>query len=122
MRTEVTGVIEENDRVVGIRANTPDRTLEVRADLVVGADGRNSVVRASAGLTVENVGASMDSLQLHLSKRADDPRQFLYSDRGKTMVTASRAATLGTTAAGTHHARVPDAHALHRCGFPAPST
>jgi len=90
MRTEVTGVIEENGRVVGIRANTTDRPLEVRADLVVGADGRNSVVRASAGLAVENVGASMDSVQLHLSKRADDPRQFLYSDRGKTMVTIDR--------------------------------
>jgi 2-polyprenyl-6-methoxyphenol hydroxylase-like FAD-dependent oxidoreductase len=90
MRTEVTGLIEENGRVVGIRANTPDGPLEVRADLVVGADGRNSVVRTCAGLTVEDVGASMDSLQLRLSKRADDPQLFLYSDRGKTMVTIDR--------------------------------
>jgi 2-polyprenyl-6-methoxyphenol hydroxylase-like FAD-dependent oxidoreductase len=32
----------------------------------------------------------MDSLQLRLSKRADDPQLFLYSDRGKTMVTIDR--------------------------------
>src|SRR5215467_12157554 len=90
MQTEVTGLIEENGRVVGIRGNSPDGQLEVRADLVAGADGRNSVVRECAGLTVEDVGASMDSLQLRLSKRPDDPELFLYSDRGKTLVTIDR--------------------------------
>ena len=90
MRTEVTGLTEENGHIVGIRGNTPDGPLEVRADLVVGADGRNSVVRDCAGLTVENVGASMDSLQMRLSKHANDPKLFLYSDRGKTMVAVDR--------------------------------
>jgi 2-polyprenyl-6-methoxyphenol hydroxylase-like FAD-dependent oxidoreductase len=56
----------------------------------VGADGRNSRVRECAGLTVENVGASMDSLQFRLSRRADDPQLFVYSNRGKTMVTVDR--------------------------------
>src|SRR5215472_10957780 len=90
MQAEVTGLIEENGRVVGVRGKTPASSLEVRADLVVGADGRNSVVRECAGLTVESVGASMDSLQLRLSKHADDPNLFVYSDRGKTMVTIDR--------------------------------
>ena len=48
MQTEVAGLIEENDRIVGIRGNTPAGPIEVRADLVVGADGRSSVVRHSA--------------------------------------------------------------------------
>src|SRR5215472_10089914 len=90
MRAEVTGLIEENGCIVGIRANTPDCLLEVRADLVVGADGRNSVVRERAGFEVQDVGASMDALQVRLSKRADDPKLFLYSDRGKTLVTIDR--------------------------------
>src|SRR5215831_7860431 len=90
MRAEVTGLIEENGCTVGIRANTPDCLLEVRADLVVGADGRNSVVRERAGFEVQDVGASMDALQVRLSKRADDPKLFLYSDRGKTLVTIDR--------------------------------
>jgi len=90
MRTEVTGLIEEPGEIVGIRGSTPAGPIEVRSDLVVGADGRDSVVRGCSGLAVENVGASMDSLQIRLSKRADDPQLFLYSDRGKTMVTIDR--------------------------------
>lgn len=90
MQAEVTGLVEENGRIVGIRGNTPDGLLEVRADLVVGADGRNSVVRECAGLMVEDVGASIDSLQVRLSKHADDPKFMQYSDRGKTMVTIDR--------------------------------
>src|SRR5262245_26524378 len=45
MQTEVTGLIEENGRIAGIRGSTPAGPLEVRADLVVGADGRTSTVR-----------------------------------------------------------------------------
>ena len=90
MRTKVTGLIEERGEIVGIRGSTPAGPIEVRSDLVVGADGRDSVVRGCSGLAVENVGASMDSLQIRLSKRADDPQLFLYSDRGKTMVTIDR--------------------------------
>src|SRR5260370_12559745 len=68
MQTEVTGLIEEHGRIAGIRANTPSGPLEIRADLVVGADGRNSVVRERAGLVVEDIGAPMDVLWMRLSK------------------------------------------------------
>ncbi|HET8924367.1 MAG TPA: FAD-dependent oxidoreductase [Candidatus Acidoferrum sp.] len=90
MQSEVTGLVEENGRIVGIRGNTPEGVLEVRADLVIGADGRNSVVRECAGLMVEDVGVSIDSLQARLSKHADDPKFMQYSDRGKTMITLDR--------------------------------
>jgi 2-polyprenyl-6-methoxyphenol hydroxylase-like FAD-dependent oxidoreductase len=44
-RTRVDGVLHRGDRVVGVNATTPDgRLVEVRATLVVGADGRNSTV------------------------------------------------------------------------------
>lgn len=43
---EVKDLIFDGDRVIGAR--TPE--VEVRADLVVGADGRKSAVRAAAGL------------------------------------------------------------------------
>lgn len=45
MEAEVTGLIEDNGAVAGARAKTPSGMLEVRARLVVGADGRRSVVR-----------------------------------------------------------------------------
>ena len=62
MQAEVTDVIEDGDRIVGLRASTPERLIEVRADLVVGADGRHSVVRALAGLEGVDHGAPMDVL------------------------------------------------------------
>src|SRR5262245_20949038 len=45
MQTEVTGLIEENGRIAGIRGATPTGPIEVHSDLVVGADGRESLVR-----------------------------------------------------------------------------
>ena len=48
MQAEVTGLIEEDGRVVGVRAKTPEGELEIRADLVVGGDGRHSTVRENA--------------------------------------------------------------------------
>ena len=73
MSAEVTELIEENGSVVGLRAETPRGMLEVRAALVVGADGRHSIVRKRAGLSVEEFGAPMDVLWFRLSRRANDP-------------------------------------------------
>jgi 2-polyprenyl-6-methoxyphenol hydroxylase-like FAD-dependent oxidoreductase len=73
MNTEATDLIEVGGRVVGLHAQTTEGPLEVRADVVVGADGRHSVVRARAGLTVEEFGAPMDVLWFRLSRRPSDP-------------------------------------------------
>jgi 2-polyprenyl-6-methoxyphenol hydroxylase-like FAD-dependent oxidoreductase len=72
-RAEVVGLIEEAGRVVGVEAVTPEGRIEVRADLVVGADGRRSVVRERAGLEAKELGAPMDVLWFRLSRRPDDP-------------------------------------------------
>ena len=73
MQTEVTGLIEEGGKVVGVRAKTPSRAMEHRADLVVAADGRHSTVRAAANLPVREYGAPMDVLWFRISRRPDDP-------------------------------------------------
>ena len=71
---------------------TPEGPLEIYADLVVGADGRHSVVRACAGLRVEEFGAPMDVLWFRLSRttgdavnpmgRFDTGRIFIMLNRG----------------------------------------
>ena len=66
-------MIEESGRVVGVRAKTPNGEIEVRADLVVGADGRSSIVREKAGLKVKEFGAPMDVLWFRLRRTAADP-------------------------------------------------
>jgi 2-polyprenyl-6-methoxyphenol hydroxylase-like FAD-dependent oxidoreductase len=77
MRADVDELLFDGDKVVGLRAKTPDGDLEVRADLVVGADGRHSTVRERAGLEVEDIGAPMDVLWMRLSKRPGDGGQLM---------------------------------------------
>jgi 2-polyprenyl-6-methoxyphenol hydroxylase-like FAD-dependent oxidoreductase len=77
MQAEVDDLLWQGDTVVGLKAKLPDGTLEVKADLVVGADGRQSTVRRLAGLTVEDFGAPMDVLWMRLSKGQGDGSQTL---------------------------------------------
>jgi 2-polyprenyl-6-methoxyphenol hydroxylase-like FAD-dependent oxidoreductase len=90
-RADVKDLLVEGGRVVGALAMTPDGPLEARADLVVGADGRHSTVRAKAGLRVEDVGAPMDVLWLRLPRGADDPHVPLGRfDAGKILIMIDR--------------------------------
>lgn len=50
---EVTGLVREGDRVVGVRVAGPDGERVVDSDLVVGADGVRSGVRELAGIAAE---------------------------------------------------------------------
>ena len=77
MRADVDELLLDGNKVVGLRAKTPDGDLEVRADLVVGADGRHSTVRERAGLEVKDIGAPMDVLWMRLSKRPGDGGQLM---------------------------------------------
>ena len=91
MNTEVTGLIEESGRVIGLRAKTADGALEVRADLVVGADGRSSIVREQAGLEIKEFGAPMDVLWFRLRRTAADPVATMGRfDSGRIFITLNR--------------------------------
>jgi 2-polyprenyl-6-methoxyphenol hydroxylase-like FAD-dependent oxidoreductase len=72
METEATELIEAGPQVTGVRARTPGGILEVSADLVIGADGRQSVVRERAGFERESYGAPMDVLWFRLSRHSGD--------------------------------------------------
>ena len=73
MRAEVSGLLERDGRVVGLEAFTPGGPLRVHADLVVAADGRDSIVRDRAGLPVQRFGAPMDVLWFRLPRGPGDP-------------------------------------------------
>jgi 2-polyprenyl-6-methoxyphenol hydroxylase-like FAD-dependent oxidoreductase len=93
MEAEVTDLIEADNSIVGVRCKTPAGELEVRADLVVGADGRHSIVRERAGLKVEVLGAPIDVLWFRLSRLPSDPGQVLGRFApGKIMVMLNREA------------------------------
>ncbi len=91
MQTQVTALTEEGGRVVGVEASTPHGRLAVRAQLVVGCDGRASVVRQAAGLTLRDLGSPIDVLWFRLSRQAGDPDQVLgHLSRDKMLVTIDR--------------------------------
>jgi len=91
MEAEVNSLIEDNGQVVGVRAVTPNGPLEVRADLVVGADGRHSTVRDRSRLKIEDLGAPIDVLWMRLSRRPGDPKQPLGRfGQGKVFVMLDR--------------------------------
>jgi 2-polyprenyl-6-methoxyphenol hydroxylase-like FAD-dependent oxidoreductase len=77
MQAEVDGLLMRGDKIAGLKAKTSEGIIEVRAGLVVGADGRHSTVRELAGLEVEDFGAPMDALWLRLSKHPGDGSQSL---------------------------------------------
>jgi 2-polyprenyl-6-methoxyphenol hydroxylase-like FAD-dependent oxidoreductase len=91
MRTEATGLIEEDGRVVGVRAKSPQGEFEIRADLVVGCDGRHSTLRERAGLEVEDIGVPIDVLWFRVSRHPDDATDmFGHIEAGKMMVMLDR--------------------------------
>ena len=67
-RANVTGLIEGEGGVAGVRGSSPDGDFEVRADCTVGCDGRSSTVRDAAKLPVEDVGAPIDVLWFRVTR------------------------------------------------------
>ena len=91
MRTEATGLIEEQGRVVGVRAKTPAGGLEIHADLTVGCDGCYSTMRESAGLESDDYGAPMDVMWFRLSRKPSDSAETLGRiEGGRMMVMLNR--------------------------------
>ncbi|TZG38306.1 FAD-dependent oxidoreductase [Agrobacterium sp. B1(2019)] len=77
MNAPVTGLIERGEHVGGLTVSTPEGIIEIEADLVVGADGRNSTVREAAGLEVQRFGIPTEVLWMRLSKQSDDPTETM---------------------------------------------
>ena len=91
MQTEATGLVREDDRMVGVSALGPDGALQIRAELVIGADGRHSTLRDAAGFEVVDRGAPMDVLWLRVSKHTSDPGQTLGRvDAGRIFIMLDR--------------------------------
>jgi 2-polyprenyl-6-methoxyphenol hydroxylase-like FAD-dependent oxidoreductase len=91
MSTVAEGLIEQEGRVVGVRARHEEREIEIRADLVIGCDGRHSTLRSAAGLTPIEYGAPMDVLWLRLSRKPGDPENlFGHAAHGHMIVLLNR--------------------------------
>lgn len=91
LETEATDLLTEGDRICGLRAEGPDGSLEVHADLIVAADGRDSGLRRSAGFEPEEIGAPMDALWMRIPRAPGEPAGALARiSRGRMMVLLNR--------------------------------
>lgn len=88
---EVIDLLFEGERVIGARIKTPNGLMDVRADLVVGCDGRSSIVRDRAGFKPREYGAPIDVIWMRVSKREPDAEQTLgFFRHGKLLVLLDR--------------------------------
>jgi 2-polyprenyl-6-methoxyphenol hydroxylase-like FAD-dependent oxidoreductase len=68
MSHDVTGLLYESDRVVGVRYESPDGPGELRADLTIACDGRWSLCRRESGLIPREYRVDADIWWFRLPK------------------------------------------------------
>ena len=91
LQHEATDLVRDGESIAGVVARTEDREVEIRADLVVGCDGRHSVTRRAADLEVIEHGVPIDVLWFRISRRPDDPGQVLGNvNYGKALILINR--------------------------------
>jgi len=91
MSTEGQHLLIENGVVTGLAATSPDGPLEIRARLVLSADGRHSVLRQEAGLPLKTLSAPIDVLWFRIGKGDMAAEQVLgHVSQGRFMVTIDR--------------------------------
>ena len=76
----------DDGRVTGVRIRTDDDEQELKADLVIGADGRNSVIRKQAGFATQHVSAPMDIVWCKLPCPHDWRGVRAYAGRGHLLI------------------------------------
>jgi 2-polyprenyl-6-methoxyphenol hydroxylase-like FAD-dependent oxidoreductase len=91
MEHEAVDLLRDDYRVSGVKVRTPQGEIEVRADLVVGCDGRSSTIRQASGLEVMEFGVPIDVLWFRISRRPNDPNEVLGNvNYGKALVLINR--------------------------------
>jgi 2-polyprenyl-6-methoxyphenol hydroxylase-like FAD-dependent oxidoreductase len=85
-------LVEEDGQVRGVRYRGRDGWHEVRAQLVVGADGRFSKIRQLARVSINELSQEVDVLWLRLPKSSNDPPRAhgLYPGERTLLVVGDR--------------------------------
>ncbi len=89
--TEAAELIKDGERVTGVVAKTQKGPLHINADLTVACDGRHSMMREQAGMTVVDIGAPMDVLWFRVGKPQGSAESvFARIQTGQMMVMLDR--------------------------------
>lgn len=91
MQHEAVGLLCNNGRVLGVKVRTPDGTVEIHSDLVVGCDGRHAITKDAAHLETIESGVPIDVLWFRISRHPSDPDQvFGNINYGKALILINR--------------------------------
>ena len=91
MRHEAVDLLRAHGRVAGVVARTPEGTVEIRADLVVGCDGRHATTRRVAQAEVIESGVPIDVLWFRISRETNDPEQLFGNvNYGRVLILINR--------------------------------
>ena len=92
MEHEATWLVREGERIRGVAARRGEQDVQIRAELVVGCDGRHSVTRNAADLELIESGVPIDVLWFRISRMPDDPANVLGNvNYGKALILIDRA-------------------------------
>ena len=88
---EATDLVRDGERITGVVVQNEGREMRIRADLVVGCDGRHSLARKAAELEVVEHGVPIDVLWFRISRTAGDSSQVLGNvNYGKALILINR--------------------------------
>lgn len=91
MEHEAVDLLRDGERIHGVVAKNNGQTIEVRAHLSIGCDGRHSVIRSAAELEMVDYGVPIDVLWFRISRKSDDPAQVLGNvNYGKMLILIDR--------------------------------
>ncbi|MFJ4167392.1 FAD-dependent oxidoreductase [Microbacterium sp. NPDC089698] len=88
---EVTGLVRERGRVTGVTGMQDGQAVRFDADLVIGADGRSSVVRTLAGLAVTADTTPIDVFWMRVPRRQGEHLP-LFTGGGGALICIDRGA------------------------------
>jgi 2-polyprenyl-6-methoxyphenol hydroxylase-like FAD-dependent oxidoreductase len=80
--TEVTDLLVREESVVGVVARQGADTVEIHADLVIGADGRHSITRRLAGLRQSESAAPIDVFWLQIPRESREKMPLFTGGHG----------------------------------------
>ena len=91
MQHEATDLVSDGERITGVVVQNEGRAVQIRADLVVGCDGRHSLTRNASGLEVIEHGVPIDVLWFRISRTPEDSAQVLGNvNYGKALILINR--------------------------------
>ena len=91
MQHEATNLICERGRVVGVDVRIPEGSVQIRADVVIGCDGRHSTTRNAAQFEVREFGVPIDVLWFRIGRSTNDPDQLFGNiNYGKALILINR--------------------------------